>query len=307
MRSTEISKGERATVLDAVLALRPHQWSKNLLVFVPLLLTPRLIGDPSMHGAAWIAVVAFCLCASAGYVINDLLDVEADRAHPTKSKRAFARGAIGGDTGMLMAGGLAALGLGLVLLASPTRVAELLGLYMVVTLAYSAWLKRLLLIDVIVLAALYTLRVLAGAAAVNVVPTPWLLAFSLFIFTSLALVKRYSELHLMATRDAEVGTGRAYRPEDADLVAMLGTASGSLSVLVLALYINSSEVQEGRYESGALLWLLCPLLLYWIGRMWFLARRGALPGDPVAFAIREPASLATGLLAGAVLAGAILL
>jgi 4-hydroxybenzoate polyprenyltransferase len=180
-----------------------------------------------------------------------------------------------------------------------------LGVYFGASVAYSVFLKRQLLIDVIVLAGLYTLRVIAGAAAVSIALTPWLLAFSLFIFLSLAFAKRYSELALTAARQEEQLPRRAYQVGDLDLVLILGSSSGYLSVLVLCLYINSDLVGQ-LYQTVEMLWLLCPILLYWIGRIWFLAKRGELPGDPVAFAVRDPVSYLLGLLAVAVLAAAVL-
>jgi 4-hydroxybenzoate polyprenyltransferase len=301
-----MSAAQPARAMSVVLALRPHQWAKNLLVFVPLLLTPHLVGDASRHRQALLAFAAMSLCASAGYVVNDLLDLEADRGHPSKRQRPFASGALSIRTGIVLIAVLGFAGAGVALATSRAGFMALLALYAAATVSYSLWLKRLLLVDILTLAGLYTLRVLAGAAAVDITPTPWLLAFSLFIFTSLALVKRYSELQLMAELDVSSARGRAYRVEDRDLIAMLGTSTACLSVLVLCLYINSQEVRK-LYEQVALLWLLCPLLLYWVGRIWFLAKRGDLPGDPVAFAIKDPASLVTGLLSAAVLAAAILL
>jgi 4-hydroxybenzoate polyprenyltransferase len=300
-----MSAAQPAIAMSALLALRPHQWSKNLLVFVPLLLTPDLLGDAARHVQALLAFIAFSLCASAGYVVNDLRDLEADRAHPLKRTRPFASRALSTRSGIALIAGLLLMA-GSVALGVGSLFCLLLALYLLATLSYSMWLKRMLLVDIIVLAGLYTLRVLAGAAAVHITPTPWLLEFSLFIFTSLALVKRYSELQLLAELDMPIVQGRAYRVEDRDLVAMLGTSSACLSVLVLCLYINSQDVQAG-YAHVGLLWLLCPLLLYWVGRLWFLAARGELPGDPVAFAIKDPSSLITGMLSAAVLGAAILI
>jgi len=294
---------EPASTIDCVNALRPHQWAKNLLVFVPLVLTPSLVGESALQLAALATFAAFSLCASAGYVVNDLLDREADRAHPTKRRRPFARGALSIRAGVWMALVLVIAAFGLAWATSSASACVLLALYLISSLAYSLWLKRLILIDVLVLAGLYTLRLLAGAAATDIVPTPWLLAFALFLFTSLALVKRYSELQLMVSHDLPGAEGRAYRVEDRDQVALLGASCACLSILVLCLYINSPDL-ERLYPNRALLWLLCPTLAYWIGRIWLLARAGELPGDPVAFAIRDPASLVTGLITAAVLAAA---
>jgi 4-hydroxybenzoate polyprenyltransferase len=294
-----------ALLRDVVRALRPLQWAKNLLLFVPLALTPHAVGDQARQLAVALAFVCFSLCASAGYVLNDLLDLQADRQHPTKHHRPFASGALPVSLGIALTALLLALGLGLGFLFAAPSFLPVLGVYLVTSVAYSAFLKRHLLIDVIVLAGLYTLRVIAGAAAVSIELTPWLLAFSLFIFLSLAFAKRYSELALAATRQQEQLPRRAYQVGDLDLVLMLGSSSGYLSVLVLCLYINSDLVGQ-LYQTPEMLWLLCPILLYWIGRVWFLAKRGELPGDPVAFAVRDTTSYLLGVLAVAVIGMAIL-
>jgi 4-hydroxybenzoate polyprenyltransferase/phosphoserine phosphatase len=291
--------------LRAVLrALRPHQWAKNLLVFVPLALTPHALGDLARGRAALLAFAALCLVASAGYVANDLLDLHADRGHPAKRRRPFASGELQLATGLALVALLAGAGFGVALLGTARPFVAWLAAYLGLSLAYSLQIKRLPLVDVIWLAGLYTLRVVAGAAAVAITPTPWLLAFSMFIFLSLAFAKRYSELRLTAERRESQASGRAYRVDDLDLVLSLGSSSGYLSVLVLCLYINSDLVQR-LYHTVAVLWLLVPVLLFWISRIWFLAKRGELPGDPVAFAVRDPVSLATGALMAAILAAAI--
>jgi 4-hydroxybenzoate polyprenyltransferase len=302
--SSDESSGA-AFLLDVVRALRPLQWAKNLLLFVPLVLTPQAIGDQARQLALVLAFVCFSLCASAGYVLNDLLDLQADRQHPTKRHRPFASGALPIPLGIALIALLLALGLGLGFLSVAPSFLSVLGVYLVSSVAYSVFLKRQLLIDVIVLAGLYTLRVVAGAAAVSIALTPWLLAFSLFIFLSLAFAKRYSELVLTAARREERVPRRAYQVGDLDLVLILGASSGYLSVLVLCLYINSDLVGQ-LYQTVEILWLLCPILLYWIGRIWFLAKRGELPGDPVAFAVGDPVSYLMGLLAIAVVGAAVL-
>lgn len=290
----------RRPVSDSLRALRPHQWTKNLLVFVPLALTPQEVGDPGKQATALLAFVALSLVASAGYVVNDLLDLEADRAHPVKRDRPFASGALSVPWGVAMAVVLALLGGAIAWAFTPPGYWIVIGVYLALTFSYSFWWKRQLLIDVIVLAGLYTLRVIGGAQAVDIELTPWLLAFSLFLFLSLAFAKRYSELALMASRQESEVRGRAYRVEDLDLVAMLGSTSGYLSVLVMCLYINSDHVQ-GLYDHVQGLWFLVPILLYWVSRIWLLAKRGELPGDPVAFAVRDRVSWIAGACMGAVI------
>lgn len=280
--------------------MRPHQWTKNLLVFVPLALTPGEVGDVAKQATALLAFVALSLVASAGYVVNDLLDLEADRAHPVKRRRPFASGALSPGWGIGLAALLAAVGAALAWRFTPPGYWAVIGLYLALTFAYSFFFKRQLMLDVIVLAGLYTLRVIGGAQAVQIGLTPWLLAFSLFIFLSLAFAKRYSELQLMASRNESQVRGRAYQVVDLELVAVLGSTSGYLSVLVLCLYINSDLVR-GLYQSVWGLWFLVPILLYWISRIWFLAKRGELPGDPVAFAVRDRVSWISGALMGLVI------
>ena len=280
-------------------ALRPHQWTKNLLVFVPLALTPPLLADTAKWIALLCAFAAWNAVASAGYLVNDWLDIAADRADAAKRARPFASGALSVPLGLAVAGALAALGIGGALWVSPAFAAHLLA-YLALAIAYSLFLKRLLLFDVLLLAGFYTLRMLSGGAAVEIALTPWLLAFSLFLFLGLAFVKRYGELQRVPDADAGTAPGRAYRGDDLDLVMALGTTSAYASVLVLCLYINSDHVGR-QYPRPDALWLLAPLLLYWISRLWFLAKRGALPGDPVAFAVRDRASLVTAALMAGVL------
>jgi 4-hydroxybenzoate polyprenyltransferase len=282
-------------------ALRPHQWAKNLLLFVPLALTPSLHGDSAKWLAALTAFVAWSAVASAGYLANDWLDRESDRSDPVKRERPFASGSLPAGIGAAAGIALALAGLSLAAARAPASFSVHLGIYLGLTLAYSLYVKRLLLLDVLLLAGLYTLRLLAGGTATGIALTPWLLAFSLFFFLGLAFVKRYVELRRSTASD---DSGRAYRHRDLELVMMLGTASVYASVLVLCLYINTDHVGHQYGRPGAL-WFLAPILLYWVSRIWFLALRGELPGDPVAFAVRDRASLAAGALAAAVLAGAV--
>ncbi|MDD1651060.1 MAG: UbiA family prenyltransferase [Methylococcaceae bacterium] len=275
-------------------ALRPHQWAKNVLIFVPLLTAHRLGETGALMAACW-AFLAFGLCASSVYLLNDMLDLEADRLHPRKSKRPFAAGQVSlwygfALTPLLLVAAFA------IALSLPVAFLVCLAGYYVLTLAYSFYLKRALLLDTISLAALYTSRIVAGAAAVSVTLSFWLLLFSVFLFLSLALVKRYAELEAMRRRKQLKAAGRGYHIEDLPVLQSFGAAAGYLSVLVLALYINSPDV-AAMYKNPKVIWFLCALMLYWISRIWMKTHRGEMHDDPVIFALRDRVSLGIGLLA----------
>lgn len=274
-------------------ALRPHQWAKNGIIFVPLLTSHELF-NPALLGRAALACAAFCLTASAVYLLNDLFDLEADRRHETKRARSFASGALPLPAGLLAAPALALAGLALGAVVAPALLG-VLALYLVSTTAYSCWLKRVALLDVFVLAGLYTLRLAGGHEATGVAYSAWLLMFSMFIFLSLALVKRHVEVAGLPEEDTSSTPGRGYAARDAGWIAMLGVGSGCLSALVLALYVNSEQVQR-LYDRPMLLMFICPLLLFWIGRVWMLAHRGAVHEDPVVFALKDRASYVLGAL-----------
>jgi 4-hydroxybenzoate polyprenyltransferase len=275
-------------------ALRPQQWIKNALLFVPLLLAHDVL-DAARIAQVVLGFVAFCLVASAGYVLNDLSDREADRLHPRKRTRPFAAGELSVRQGFLLFAALLAGAFGIASWVGPTFLL-LPALYLALQIAYSLWLKELLFIDVLILAALYSLRVFAGAVAAQVEISQWLLGFSLFLFLSLAFVKRYCELRQLGTRSPDGALARrSYRQEDLGLIQTLGSSAGYLSVLVLALYISSDDVVR-LYASPQLLWIVCPVMLYWLTRIWFLAGRGELPDDPVLFAATDPQSYAAGAL-----------
>jgi 4-hydroxybenzoate polyprenyltransferase len=265
-------------------AVRLHQWLKNLLVFIPLLMAHQL-GDPRLVGQALIAFLAFGLCASSVYLLNDLLDLPDDRQHPAKRWRPFAAGSISIAAGALLMPALLVSAFSVALLL-PIEFLGVLALYYAVTLAYSLKLKRAALVDVLTLAGLYTIRIIAGAAAVSVVPSFWLLAFSMFLFLSLALVKRFTELRAMQQEDRTTLSGRGYRTSDLEALSQFGSASAYGAILVLALYINSEAVRD-LYTHPQVIWLLCPLLLYMVTRIWLLARRDQLDEDPVVFLIRD--------------------
>ncbi|NNC65824.1 MAG: UbiA family prenyltransferase [Gammaproteobacteria bacterium] len=283
-------------------AMRPHQWLKNLLIFVPLVLSHQ-INNVELLLNALLGFIAFSLCASSVYLLNDLLDLDSDRQHPTKCRRPFAAGELSIPVGVAALVALLLIAFAIAF-SLPTYFVYVLAIYYAFTMAYSIWLKRAALIDGLVLAGLYTMRLIAGAAAIDVRPTFWLLAFSIFIFLSLALIKRYSELLHLHNASQEKLAGRAYRPVDQETLAQLGTASGYLAVLVLALYINGDTVTE-QYARPEALWFLCPMMLYWVSRMWLLTRRGEMHDDPVVFTVRDVRTWWLALIAGGALLVAI--
>ena len=283
----------KADFFEYIRAIRIHQWLKNMLVFVPLI-TAHQFGDPLLVLRAFLAFFAFGLCASGVYLFNDLLDIPVDRRHPRKCKRPFAAASISVKIGTLMIPvfTLAAFGLGFIL---ATPFLYFLTGYLSTTIFYSMWLKKVVLVDVIALAFLYTIRILAGGAAVGIVPSFWLMSFSMFIFFSLALTKRCAELLHARSIDRDELDGRGYMVDDTNIVRNFGIVSGYMSVLVLALYINSDDVRL-LYSHPQMIWLLCPLLLYWISRMWLITGRGRMHDDPLLFTIRDRVSQGIGVL-----------
>lgn len=279
-------------------AMRPHQWLKNLLLFIPLLMAH------STNPALWIAVcgafIVFSLVASSVYLLNDLLDIPSDRAHPRKSKRPLASGALPVE--------IAAIGVPVLLIGSfaiaalllPLAFVAVLGLYYLSTLSYSLGLKRVAVLDILILAGLYAVRVFAGGMAASIALSPWLILFSIFIFLSLAATKRQAELVDLVRSGKEMAKGRGYTVNDTPSVANIAVASGFISVLVFALYVNTPAVTM-LYESPTILWVICPVLLYWLGRVQLLTSRGEMHDDPVIFAVRDRISLLCGAIAGTVI------
>jgi 4-hydroxybenzoate polyprenyltransferase len=299
-------------------AIRLHQWAKNTLIFVPLLLahawaTGRVVG-------ALLAFLSFGLCASATYIVNDLLDLEVDRQHPRKRRRPFASGDLSAITGVFVVGVfliasiiIAALLPHVVMQLSPTlafhqpyRFLAWLGIYCFTTLAYSLRLKRAVLVDVIVLSGLYTVRIIAGAAATGIPLSTWLGSFSIFFFLSLAFVKRFAELENLRERGGATAKGRGYHVSDIEQLRSFGSASGYASVVVLTLYISNLNADAAQlYHHINRLWLLVPVLLLWLSRLWLQASRGQLDEDPVVYAITDRRSLFLGLLVIAVVLSAL--
>lgn len=294
-----VIQSSRGGLHDWAKALRLHQWLKNLLIFVPLLAAHKynqwlLLFD------ALLAFFVFGLCASSVYILNDLLDLRDDRHHARKKSRPFAAGRLSIQSGLIAALLLLAASFGLALWQLPLAFTIGLACYYVLTLTYSLWLKRRMVIDVITLAALYTLRIIVGALALGIGLSFWLLAFSMFMFLSLALVKRYAELFQVRNKSkGDKARGRGYFADDLPMIASLGAASGYMAVMVLALYINDAHTTQ-LYRHQEVIWLACPLLLTWISRVWMLAHRGSMNEDPVIFAVRDRISLSIVALIAAV-------
>jgi len=292
----------RGGIKDWFKALRIHQWIKNILVFLPLLASHRVL-ELDRVAESGLAFLCFGLCASSVYLTNDLLDLPSDRQHHRKRNRPFAAGTLPLISGPIAAVALLIAGFSLALLVSHLFMVVLLGYYLLTT-AYSIRLKRIVMLDVVVLATLYTTRILAGTVAIHTKPSFWLLAFSMFIFLSLAMVKRYTELLALQKKGQVKASGRGYDVEDIPLIQSLGGSSGYLAVLVLALYVDSTASMS-LYRHPHYLWVLCPLLLYWISRTWAIAHRGIMHDDPVVFAVMDRTSQILGLIAAIIVATAI--
>lgn len=286
----------RSVVRAAFETLRPYQWLKNALVFVPLAAAHRL-GDWVLLGTAARAWLAFTLCASSIYILNDLRDAGDDRVHPHKRTRPIASGRLPAPIAVCLAF-LLLLGTLIVVKPLGLRTAAVLGLYFALMIAYSLWLKAIVLLDALVLASGYALRVLAGGFAVAIHPSARLLAFCIFLFFSLALVKRYAELALLRPRDGRATHARAYLLEDQECIMALGCSSGILSVLVLVLYLSTGNV-ERLYHRSEVIWFTAILLLYWISHMWLTAHRARMTDDPLVFALTDRLSRVLVLLMAA--------
>jgi 4-hydroxybenzoate polyprenyltransferase len=285
-----------------VSALRPHQWVKNLLVFVPALAAHRISVGTLVPAA--VAFVAFCLAASSVYIANDIVDLEADRAHPRKHRRPFASGELPIGQGIAMALVLCGAGVGLGATLGSRFLIVLVG-YILMTSAYSLFFKRKPILDICVLATLYTARIIAGGVASEISVSMWLLAFSIFFFLSLAAVKRQAELAEGIASGSASPMGRGYLHEDYTVVSQMAIAAGYSSVLVLALYLNSPAVVP-LYRDPVYLWGACLVLVFWISRMVMLGGRGLMNDDPVIFALTDGKSLFCGAVAGACFLAAIL-
>lgn len=305
-----------STFRSLIKAVRIHQWAKNVLIFLPLLLAH--MHAPGIVAAAALAFFSFSLCASSTYIVNDLLDLDADRQHPRKRRRPFAAGDLSAFAGIAVIFIFLAVSIALAL-AIPAVIARIspdlalgrpyhflfwLAVYAVTTLAYSLYLKRVVIVDVIVLSGLYTIRILAGAAATGVPVSTWLAGFAIFFFLSLAFVKRFAELEGLRERGGATASGRGYHIADIEQLRTFGSASGYVSVAVLTLYISNLDA-AALYTHPHRLWLLVPVLLLWVSRLWLEASRGQLNEDPVVYAITDRRSLLLGLVVVAIVLSAL--
>lgn len=288
-------KRNRMSVLQAI---RIYQWVKNVLIFIPLIAAHQVFNATHLLNAL-IAFISFSMISSSCYLVNDLLDLESDRRHPTKKGRPFASGDMSTKMGIMLCPVLAIIGLVLSVML-PFSFTILLCMYYLLTFAYSCVLKKVVIVDVIVLALFYGLRVIGGGVAVNIQISNWLLSFVMFLFISLAFLKRYSELYQVQSRKEQVNTARGYLADDLELLAVMGVATGYLTVLVLGLYINSEDVTP-LYEHPEILWLVCLLLLYWVSHLWLVAKRGMITEDPIWFILGDRVSYVSAALAAIVI------
>jgi len=290
-----------AGLRETLHAMRCHHWVKNLLLFVPAITSHTIFDEAVAQGAA-LAFLSFSFCASAAYIANDLLDLEEDRRHDVKKRRPFASGQMSIGSGLLLALACLLAGVGIAGFV-PRAFLAVLAIYIALTCLYSFFLKRLLVVDVLTLAFLYTLRIVAGSQATGIVLSLWLLSFAFFLFLSLAFLKRAGDLVQHRANNRDIVPGRGYTTTDLDAVSIAGVCSGFLSSLVLTLYINSDSVQL-LYRRPALLWGLQPILLYYITRLWIICLRGELTDDPIEHTAREPSTYGAAVLAVLVLLAA---
>lgn len=287
----EIRRHPGFPVSALVRACRPHQWAKNLLILLPVLTAQDLSSFP----AALLAMLCFSLTASAIYIVNDLADLSADRLHPRKRNRPFASGEVSMTQGLLLAAGLLLVSGFVAISWLPIGFLLTLLVYLLVTLAYSFWLKRKMMADVIGLATLYTLRIVAGSMATGIVLSPWLLVFSMFLFFALATIKRQAELEDLKNRGANKAMGRNLVAEDLPILQAMSIGAAQAAVLVFALYSQDPDVQT-HFGSSDLLLLICPILFFWLGRIQLMTRRGYMTDDPIIFTFRDRVSMLCGLL-----------
>lgn len=298
VNSRDSAKNRWVSVYSYLRAMRIHQWAKNILIFIPLLTSHNWF-NPELFVKCIAGFFAMSLCASAAYILNDIMDLRADRHHPVKCRRPFASGDISIVNGVFLSAVLLIIAISISFLLS-TSFGLIVLVYFFITSAYSFYLKKIALLDTIILAGLYTMRVIAGALIINVRVSFWLLAFSVFIFYSLALLKRVAELNELSRSGENSAKGRGYSIKDIQILQQTGITSGLLSIVVFALYINSSAVLS-LYSSPMILWFICPLILYWINRLWLKTSRNEMHDDPVVFALKDRCSMVLFVLAGILL------
>lgn len=299
--SSELSK-EKTNFITLIECLRIYQWTKNLLIFVPLLFAQQFV-DSNIFFNSLIAFIVFGMCASSIYILNDLLDIEDDRRHRTKKNRPIPSGKISLVHSLFLVPILLVISFYISTRFLPTEFNIILLAYLFMTVTYSFYLKSKILIDVLILACLYTLRIMAGTAAINESYSFWLITFSIFVFFSLALIKRCSELLLAKQANSLTISFRDYQPNDIDLLLPLGASSGLISVLILALFIDSDQIAQ-KYTSPELLWFLIPITIYWLTRAWMITHRGKMDDDPIVFAIKDKTSICVGIAVLAIVFGA---
>ena len=279
--------------------MRVHQWVKNSLLFLPIIMAHQFSNVNLLVAVLW-AFISFSFCASAVYILNDLLDIETDRKHPTKKNRPLASGLMSVKIGVLLIFLLLLTSVLISIKMLSTTFLIILIIYIISTTAYSIILKQIILIDVIVLGGLYALRITAGSFASGVDVSSWLLVFSMFFFLSLAFMKRYADLILMKQNNQDEIAGRGYHVDDLDLAQKFGITSGFVAMLVLALYINSDRVIE-LYKSPILIWFMIPVLFYWLMRMWMVTNRGKMIDDPINYAIRDKTTYVAIMIIGIIM------
>ena len=288
---TIIGNNTKSKLKLIIKEIRVYQWVKNLLIFIPALMAH--ITNFEIYLNLFYSFISFSLIASSVYVLNDLLDLEADRKHPRKKNRPFASGDLSLLYGFALLPFLIVSSLIIAITLLPISYLFVLFFYYVLTSLYSFKLKRIVIVDILTLALLYTIRIVAGGEAVDVEVTPWALAFSMFLFLSLALLKRYTELHSLKEIDELKASGRGYHVDDIEIVRSFGTSSAFISILVFALYVNSEQIRL-LYNKPNLMWIVAILLLFWIMRIWFLANRGKMTDDPIVFTGKDKISWTIG-------------
>lgn len=290
----QIIEFEKNKIIDIIKEIRIYQWVKNILIFLPALMAHKVFVDNNLLNSLF-AFFSLSFTASFVYLINDMIDLESDREHPRKKNRPFASGKLDLMFGVKLSIILIISGLLISFFAVGAKFTEILLIYFAITTLYSFYLKKIAILDIMILASLYTIRIIAGGYASNTPLSPWLLGFSMFIFLSLAIVKRYTELLSLKSENKLKVAGRGYYIEDMNLLVSIGPAAGYLAVLVFTLYINSPDIKL-LYHHSKYLWLIAPMLIFWITRIWLLANRGQMTDDPIVFAVKDKVSIIVALI-----------